>query len=635
MQKLLNRLVGFQQDTVEEINWKRIWQQLKWMNTFSKGYRGKLAFLTSITIFFTLVGIWYVYIYKDIVNLIMSEYQNVISFVVYAVEQMKGIPLLEKLRYVLEQIPSEITIEGIAALGSFLSISTVTIIVGYFVLKVVTYLYSLFMDFFTLRLSTDLGRGIKRKIYATILEGDWLSLTQYRAGDLVQRATGDAETVSSFAMTTVPQMISQVVQFVVAFAALVTQNGLLTLLAFIGIPLYLLAIRVRGKRNRDYSKRSLDLSSRHSSFLYESMANIMVIKSFMVVPQFIKKYRALHQEAYDLAVERKKYGIVTGAILGMVGRVVGMGMTLFFTVLLIDGKMSMGALAAFGMLSSRVSGPVNAFMGFVMGSIEMSASAERVMTLYELPKDKTQVPETVKAFGERAERDGMGLLVDNLDFAYVKGETVLHDVDIQVSPGETVALVGPSGEGKTTLIRLALGLLVPDKGEAVLVTGRGEKLELSVETREFFSYVPQENALFSGTIRENMEIGNPEATDEMMIHALKLACIWPFIEQLPDGLDSKLGERGVGVSQGQAQRLAIARALLRDAPILLLDEATSALDIYTEKEVLENIFNEGNRKTCILTTHRPSVFNVCDKIYAVRKRSVELIKEHRDQVVSF
>ncbi|MCL1796633.1 MAG: ATP-binding cassette domain-containing protein, partial [Clostridia bacterium] len=148
-------------------------------------------------------------------------------------------------------------------------------------------------------------------------------------------------------------------------------------------------------------------------------------------------------------------------------------------------------------------------------------------------------------------------------------------------------------------------------------------------------YGPQGNTMFSGTIRENMQMADVDASDERIVEALKMACIWDFVKVLPTGLDTEIGERGVGVSEGQAQRFAIARALLRKAPILLLDEATSALDIYTEKEVLENVFGSGEVKTCILTTHRPSVFTVCDKIYRVRMQSVELIKEYRDQPVDF
>ena len=619
LQKILSRLVGFQQETVEEINWKRIWQQLKWMNRFSKGYRGRIGVLTGLSIFFTLVGIGYAYVYKYVVDWIMPQLTNIIETVQGLAAEMRHTPLIDKLLFVYNLLPPWI----------------VWIFAVYLVYKTVSYLYSLFMQFFTLRLSMDLALGIKRKVYATILESDWLSLTQYHAGDLVQRVSSDADTVSNFAMSTVPSMIVQVVQFVVAFAVLVSMDWTLTLIAFIGVPMYLFVIRLKGRRTRDYNMRSLILGSKNSSFLYESMANIMVIKSFMLVPEFIRRYRAIHQEMYDLTIEKTKYGIVTGAIIGIVGRLLGLAVSVFLIVRLIDGDLTFGTLFAFNSLRSMVSGPVTAIMGFIMGAIEISASAERVLSIYELPRDRTQIPDTVKAFEKKAESDGMGLRMEGLEFAYEKGLPVLRDVDIVVNPGETVALVGPSGEGKTTLIRLALGLLTPDQGRAYLMTGKGEALDLSVETREFFSYVPQGNTMFSGTVRENMKMGDPEADDEKILNALSQACLRKFIESLPEGLDTKLGERGVGLSEGQAQRLAIARALLRGAPILLLDEATSALDIYTEKEVLDNIFQSGICKTCVLTTHRPSVFTVCDKIYRVRQGGVELIKETRDQQVEF
>ena len=623
LQRIMNRIVGFQRETVEEIDWKHIWKQLKWMNTFSRGFRGRIGLLTGLSLFFSLLGIAYAILYQRVVDWVMPQVQDIIAFIERIALEMRYAPLVEKAKRIYDLAIS------------ILPVSIVWILLGYLVYKVVTYLYSLFMEFFTLRLSMDLALGIKRKVYATILESDWLSLTSYRAGDLVQRVASDADTVSGFAMSTVPSLLVQVVQFVVAFGVLVYMDWTLCLIAFVGVPMYLFTIKLKGRRTRDYQKRSLELGAKNSSFLYESMANIMVIKSFMLVPQFIRRYRGIHQEIYALTVEQKKYGIVTGAILGMVGRVLSLAVTIFLAARLIDGYITFGTLAAFGMLRGMVSGPVNAIMGFAMSSIQITASAERVMTIYELPRDRTQVPEVVTEFAKKAERDGMGLRVDNLEFAYEKGLVVLRDVDITVNPGETVAFVGPSGEGKTTLIRLALGLLTPDQGRAYLVTGAGDALNLSVETREFFSYVPQGNSLFSGTIRENMEMGNPEADEAQIIQALKQACIFTFVDSLPLGMDTPIGERGVGVSEGQAQRLAIARALLRGAPILLLDEATSALDIYTEKEVLDNIFSSGVIKTCVLTTHRPSVFTVCDKIYRVRQRSVELIKTSRDEKVEF
>ena len=619
MEKIINKLVGFPQDTVENIDWKRIWEQLKWMHGFGKPYRKRITFLVIISCFFTLLGVAYAYIYKEIVDLVTREYQQILGFISDNVEKLKYSSLWDKVQVLLDMLPDW----------------TIWVVVAYIVYKIIAYTYSLFMKFFTLKLSMDLSQGIQRQVYATVLESDWLSLTEYRAGDLVNRVTSDSGTISGFALDTVPSMIVQLVQFVAAFSLLVYLDWTLTLIAFVGVPMYLFVIKLKGKRTRAYNKRGLELGSKYSSYMYESMANIMVIKSFMLVPEFIRRFRGIQKEQYDLTVEQTKYGIVTGFIIGMVGRVLSAAVVIFILMRLLNGHITLGVLMAYGMLSSYVSGPVTSIMSFIMNAIEISASAERVMTLFQLPRDKTQVPEEVVAFDKKAEESGMGVSLKDLSFAYVGDEMVLHDVNIEVKPGETVAFVGPSGEGKTTLIRLILGLLTPRAGHACLTTGAGDTLDLSVETREFFSYVPQGNTMFSGTIRENMLHGRPDATDEEIIEALKQACIWKFVDSLPEKLETKIGERGVGVSEGQAQRLAIARALLRKAPILLLDEATSALDIYTEKDVLDNIFHAGFCKTCILTTHRPSVFTVCDKIYRVRSRTVEMIKSERDQEVEF
>lgn len=620
MEKIINKLVGFQQETVENINWKKIWAELKWMYGFGKPYRKRITFLIILSCFFTLLGVAYAYVYKELVDLVTSQYQTILSFITEHVEQLKYSSLWDKINVLVGMLPPW----------------TVWVIVGYIIYKIIAYAYSLFMKFFTLKLSMDLSQGIQRQVYATVLESDWLSLTEYQAGDLVNRVTSDSGTISSFTLDTVPSMIVQLVQFVAAFALLVYLDWTLTLIAFVGVPMYLFIIKLKGKRTRAYNKRGLELGSKYSSFMYESMANIMVIKSFMLVPNFIKRFRGIQKEQYDLTLEQTRYGIVTGFVIGIVGRILSAAVVVFILMRLLNGHITLGVLMAYGMLSSYVSGPVTNVMGFIMSSIEISASAERVMTLFELPRDRTQIPEEVKSFGASAEKNGgMGVSLQDLSFAYVGDNMVLHDVNIDVKPGETVAFVGPSGEGKTTLIRLILGLLTPQVGHACLTSGSGETLDLSVETREFFSYVPQGNTMFSGTIRENMLHGRPDATDDEIIDALQQACIWSFVDSLPDKLDTKIGERGVGVSEGQAQRLAIARALLRKAPILLLDEATSALDIYTEKDVLDNIFHAGFCKTCILTTHRPSVFTVCDKIYRVRKQTVEMIKSERSQEVEF
>ena len=190
-----------------------------------------------------------------------------------------------------------------------------------------------------------------------------------------------------------------------------------------------------------------------------------------------------------------------------------------------------------------------------------------------------------------------------------------------------IAITGPSGDGKTTLLRLLLGLVEPDEGTAALVGKNGQRYSISAGTRQIFAYVPQGNSVFSGTIAENLRLARPDATDEELKEMLKIACAWEFVSQLPEGLQHRLGAGGRGISEGQAQRLAIARALLRRAPILLLDEATSGLDIATERQLLENLRGCGLLQTCILVTHRPESTRFCSRIYEIHHRQVTEVTE--------
>lgn len=214
-----------------------------------------------------------------------------------------------------------------------------------------------------------------------------------------------------------------------------------------------------------------------------------------------------------------------------------------------------------------------------------------------------------------------------VEFSYLEGKKVITGSDFRAAPGEIVALIGPSGEGKTTMIRLILGLIRPEQGETVMIAADGREVVMNAETRHLFAYVPQGNTMLSGTIAENMRVVKEDATDEEIIEALKISCAWDFVKQMPDTMNSPIGERGRGFSEGQSQRLAITRAVLRDAPVLLLDEATSALDVTTERRVLRNIIRQRPNKTCIVTTHRPSVLNLCQRVYRVMDGKVTELDE--------
>ena len=301
-----------------------------------------------------------------------------------------------------------------------------------------------------------------------------------------------------------------------------------------------------------------------------------------------------------------------------------------------SNAISYGTMTMFLSLSGTLTGTLHNLTSLVPTIIALTTSAGRLMDIIEMPREDYSQNEAVDEFFQTHKSEGISLYVN----AYNHGTQVVKGASLEAHPHEVVALVGPSGEGKTTMIRLILSLMRSQCGSAELGSSRKgyssdtDTIPLTPSTRKLFSYVPQGNTMFSGTIAENMRNVKPDATEEEIIDALKSSCAWDFVEKLPDGIYSKIKERGGGFSEGQAQRLSIARALLRHSPILLLDEATSALDVATERKVLQNIMADVYPRTCIVTTHRPSVLNICERVYAIRdKKCVVLNEEEIEEMV--
>ncbi len=277
-------------------------------------------------------------------------------------------------------------------------------------------------------------------------------------------------------------------------------------------------------------------------------------------------------------------------------------------------------------LSGTLTGALHNLTSLVPSVISLTTSAGRLMDIVEMPQEDHSGDIAAAAFLNQHKNDGISILLQDITYSYQDGNNVFAGASLEAHPHEIVALVGPSGEGKTTMLRLLLSLISPCGGES-FVASKGDRLRMSPSTRRLFSYVPQGNTMFSGTIAENMRNVKPDATDDEIMEALKTACAWDFVSRLPDGIDSRVGERGTGFSEGQAQRLSIARSLLRRSPILLMDEATSALDVATERRLLHNIMQDTYPRTCIVTTHRPTVLNLCTRVYAIRDRQCTSLEE--------
>ena len=474
------------------------------------------------------------------------------------------------------------------------------------------------------KLSIDINNDIQADIFDKIVDADWLSLNKYSNGDILNRFNGDISTVSSNAISWLPTIIIAVYNFIATFFVIMHYDWVMAVIALGSAPVMLLMSRFMIKKQRDYSKKVREMSSQLMTFEVEAFYNFHTIKSFGVAPHYSKKMRWWQGKFRDISLKYNLFSIKTNiflSILGTVVQFVAFGYCLFR---LWTNDITYGTMTLFLQQRSNLSSAFNSVVSIIPAFLNSSVSAHRIRELVELPRE-VHIPESGEM--DKYADQGLEVQMKDVNFSYAEGTRVITESAFQAKPGEIVALVGPSGEGKTTMIRLILGLVRPEQGEVKLRALGAREIEMNAETRHLFAYVPQGNTILSGTIAENMRMVKEDATDEEIIDALKVSCAWNFVSKLPDTINSSVGERGRGLSEGQAQRIAIARAVLRDSPILLLDEATSALDVTTERTVLRNIVQQHPNKTCIVTTHRPSVLNLCQRVYRVMETKVTELSE--------
>ncbi len=490
---------------------------------------------------------------------------------------------------------------------------------------VVSLLFTSLVNRYSTKLSIYVNNDMQADIFDRIIDADWLSISQFENGDILNRFNNDVNTVASNAVSWLPNLIIYVYSIAATLAVILYYDATMALIALLSAPILLLSGRYLMRKNSEYRRKVLEVNSKLMNYEVETFYNFDTIKSFGVMEHYSKGLRGWQERFKQTNLAYNLFTIKTN--IGMSVLSAGVSFLAFGYCLLRlwTGDILYGTMTLFLEQRSKLSNQFSNLVRIIPGMLNSAVSARRIRELVELPRE-VHMPEQSERMRQAAQH-GFTVQLEHVNFAYIQEHRVLTDSNFIASPGEIVALVGPSGEGKTTMLRMILGLLHPNQGTAQLVTQDGETVPIHADTRRYFSYVPQGNTLMSGTIADNLRVVKEDATEEEIKQALETACAWEFVQKMPDGIHSLLGTRGRGVSEGQAQRISIARAVLRDAPILLLDEATSALDVATERQVLRNIMHRHPNKTCIVTTHRPSVLNLCQRIYRVIDTKVTQLDE--------
>ncbi|MDY2627942.1 MAG: ABC transporter ATP-binding protein [Lachnospiraceae bacterium] len=474
------------------------------------------------------------------------------------------------------------------------------------------------------RLSIDINNDIQADIFDKIMDADWMEISRYSNGDVLNRFNGDVGTVSGNAISWLPSIIISIYNFIATFLVILHYDVIMAVLALASAPFMLLMSRFLIKKQREFNKKVREMSSKLMTFEVETFYNMDTIKSFGTTPYYGKKMRWWQKKYKDISLKYNMFSIKTNIVMSVIGMCVQYAAFGYCLYRLWTHDITYGTMTLFLQQRSNLSSAFSSVISIIPSFLNSSVSAHRIRELVELPKE-VHIPESSDM--DSCADNGFTVQMKDVNYAYVENNRVITDSGFVANPGEIVALVGPSGEGKTTMIRLILGLIRPETGQVALVASNGRSVEMNADTRHLFAYVPQGNTILSGTIAENMRMVREDATDEDIIESLKIACAWDFVKDMPDTINCNIGERGRGFSEGQAQRIAIARAVLRDSPILLLDEATSALDVTTERRVLRNIIQQKPNKTCIVTTHRPSVLNMCQRVYRVMETRVTELSE--------
>ncbi len=471
------------------------------------------------------------------------------------------------------------------------------------------------------RVKAKIEIKLKLHIFETVLKKDYGEVSKYHSGEIMNRLTSDVGVVTDGIVNLIPRVISLVTRLVAAIVVLMKFDPVFAVIFIVaGMVIFILS-----RLFKNYLKE-MHISVQETqgdvrSFLQESLGEILVVKVFNAYRQIKNKASRLIDKNYKIKIKRATVsifahsGIQLAFSLGQLFAIAWGGYRVY------QGIIDIGEMSAVLQLVNQIQSPMATLSGIMPTFYACAASAQRLMELENIPDEIAKSEEVTNVSNFYNHISSVEL--KNISFNYNR-ESVFENATCEIKKGDFVAITGISGIGKSTLLKLLMGIISPQNGEVLIKNKIGNRVA-DRETCKLFSYVPQGNLLFSGTIYDNLTFMTENKSETEIEYALKLSCCDEFIKAMPQGLNTVIGERGLGLSEGQAQRIAIARAILHNAPIILLDEATSALDEATENKLIENL-RELEEKTLVIVTHKKAALNACDKELQIKDGKI-FIKE--------